>query len=96
LSNPVGADWDGVYALDALSGEVIWSHKPRGGDFEGGPEVANGVVYAGVDHRLYAMNAATRTMLWWDNRGEWVYSPPIIANGFVYSGFEDGLEAYSL
>jgi outer membrane protein assembly factor BamB len=92
----VGADGVGVFAMDALSGEMVWSHELRWGDFEGGPVVANGVVYAGVDHRLYAMDAATRTMLWWDNRGGWVYSPPAVANGFLYSGFELGLDVYSL
>jgi serine/threonine-protein kinase len=55
----VGSDDHEVYALDAVTGRVRWTHA-TGGFVESSPVVAGGTVYVGSDdHRVYALNAAT-------------------------------------
>jgi outer membrane protein assembly factor BamB len=47
--------------------------------------VVNGVVYFGSDdHNLYALSAATGSLLWSFNTGSLVESTPAVANGVVY------------
>ena len=53
-----------VYALDASTGDELWSYT-TGGPVESSPAVVNGVVYVGSqDHNLYALNARTGAKLW--------------------------------
>ncbi len=55
----VGSKDDYVYALDAKTGEKIWSYK-TGADVESFTTVANGVVYIGSnDYYIYAIGAIT-------------------------------------
>jgi outer membrane protein assembly factor BamB len=50
----VGSDDDGLYALNAANGTLLWSYT-TGGAVESSPAVANGVVYVGSgDDNLYA------------------------------------------
>ena len=56
------------------------------------PAVANGIVYIGnFDGNLYAINAATGTLVWNYTMNNYpgdpgVYSSPAVANGIVYVG----------
>ena len=55
------------------------------------PTVANGVVYTGSAFRqIYALSAATGTVLWSYATGGAVISSPVVANGDVYTGSNDG------
>ncbi len=54
----VGSYDDNVYALNALTGALIWSFK-TGDSVVSSPAVENGVVYVGSeDHKIYALNAS--------------------------------------
>jgi outer membrane protein assembly factor BamB len=57
----VGSDDDYVYALDASSGDLIWSYE-TGGDVYSSPTVVDGVVYVGSeDKHVYALGAGKNT-----------------------------------
>jgi outer membrane protein assembly factor BamB len=77
----VGADDNNVYALNASTGEKLWTYT-TGGPVDDSPAVANGVVYVGSDN-LYALNATTGKKLWsYPTFG----GPPAVVNGVVYIG----------
>jgi len=75
---------DGVYALDAATGEERW-HLDTG--HFSAPVVKDGVVYAGGTD-LYALDAATGEERWRFQAGGSVTSPAV-ADGTVYVGSND-------
>jgi glucose dehydrogenase len=83
--------YDGyLYALNAATGDKLWSFL-TGGEVFSSPAVADGVVYVGSnDQNVYALNAATGAELWSYTTGYDVVSSPAVANGVVYIGSEDG------
>jgi len=84
----VGPDNGSVYALNADTGDQLWSYN-TGVQFDS-PAVANGVVYVGSSNgNLYALNASTGAKLWSYATGDQVYSSPAVANGVVYFGSFD-------
>ncbi len=99
LANASGGFWE---ALDPASGAVIWKtldtspYVVNGVKDIGPVSVANGVVYAGslggsdglsaTYPTMFALDAATRTILWSFASGSSVGSGPAIANGVVYWG----------
>jgi outer membrane protein assembly factor BamB len=93
----VGYPGDGVFALNAFGGGVIWGDAING-DVEGKPAVANGVVYVGLtNHNFDALNASTGATLWVYKTGGEVNSSAVVVNGMVYVGSEDhNLYAFSL
>jgi outer membrane protein assembly factor BamB len=81
---------NGMSALDAGTGAVIWKFWPGSG-FASSPAIANGVVYVGSqDNNLYALDARTGVKLWSYTTDFYVDSSPAVANGMVYVGSEDG------
>jgi outer membrane protein assembly factor BamB len=71
------------YALNATTGAYQWSWaiNTQGAS----AAVANGVVYITEgDGTLYALNGTTGAKLWSDAIGNFVNSPPAVANGVVY------------
>ena len=53
----VGADNGSLYALNALTGQMLFQTM-TGGAIDSSPNVVNGIVYVGSDHgRVYAMAA---------------------------------------
>jgi outer membrane protein assembly factor BamB len=94
LSSPAVVDGlvyfgsSGVYALDARSGEKVWSYTT--GIVGTSPAVANGMIYIGSwDYNLYGLNAHSGAKVW-SRRLNAVYSSPAVANGVVYVGSADG------
>jgi outer membrane protein assembly factor BamB len=86
-----------LYAFDAVSGALLWSHNIGGGSASGSLAVANGVVYeSSTDGNLYAYNATTGAPLWPAAMSSaYGGSSPVVANGVVYAGSADGkLEAF--
>ncbi len=73
---------DGLCALNASSGALLWSYAAGGS-----PAVANGVVYSGCGVNLCALNASTGALLWSFAGGG---GTPTVANGVVYVGSDDG------
>ena len=67
----------------------IWSFQ-TGGRVVNAPAVADGVVYAGSDdNSVYALDAATGSMLWSFETGDIIRSTPTLAGGAVYVGSDD-------
>lgn len=84
-----GNDGGHVYALDAATGEMIWTFEAPDGI--PGVSVAGGVVYtAGDDDWIRALDAATGELLWSFFTGSRVAHAPIIANGMVYAATGNG------
>lgn len=78
--------YDGnLYALDAKTGEKLWSY-PAGGFVISSPAVANGVVYIASDVAiLYALDARTGAKLWDETSlGIGAFASPAVADGMVY------------
>ena len=75
---------DGLYALNASTGALIWKY-PVGMAGYAGPAVANGIVYvSSTDGNVYALNASTGALLWKSLVSTYEPSWPTVANGVVY------------
>ena len=105
LSSPVlggGAVYFGsgdghMYALDAVSGRLLWQFK-TGDVIHASPAYADGIVYFGSwDSYFYAVDARTGAEKWRFHGGEdpaihnqvGFQSSPVVANGVVYTGCRD-------
>jgi glucose dehydrogenase len=66
-----------------------WSYNTVGSEnYDCSPAVTNGVVYVAAGN-LYALNAATGSLLWSFDAGDNLLSSPAVANGVVYFGSSD-------
>ena len=82
-----GAGEDGVYCLDAETGDVQW-HK-EGIHVDGSPAVWFGAVYFGTAYgegAMYCLDAETGEELWRTPTNYHVWGSPSIAGGKVYFG----------
>ncbi|KAL1804362.1 hypothetical protein ACET3Z_033009 [Daucus carota] len=77
-------------ALDANTGEILWTTANPGNDTCQGPvSLANGVLFAGsvaANGPLYAMDADTGTILWSYNTGATIYGGVSASYGCIYLG----------
>ncbi len=101
-SRPVVADGilydstgDRLEASDARSGELLWSWQDaRATEGERRltpPAVANGRVWAGTwDGRVIGLDALTGRLRWSVGVGAPCHWQPVISEGWVYAGLEDG------
>jgi uncharacterized repeat protein (TIGR01451 family) len=80
-----------IYALDALSGHVLWQTTMPNSVIT--TLAASGGQLYGADRVgfVYALNATTGARTWTYNTGTGglIYSSPTVANGLVYIGSED-------
>jgi outer membrane protein assembly factor BamB len=84
----VGTGQTAVYALDALTGNKIWTYT-TGGD-TGAPSIAGGLVYvSSSDGNIYALNASTGFRTWTKEIGCNVWTSAAIAYGVLYVGSDD-------
>ena len=93
----IGDSDNTVYALNAASGQVVWS-TPLGqetnspSDITPMPVVSTGIVYANADDcSLYAMDAQTGHILWSYAVAHCARTAPAVGNGIVYIGSEEGV-----
>ena len=85
----MGSEDNRVYALDASTGDLIWSYE-TGDRVNSSPAVSGGVVYVGSeDNRVYALDASTGDLIWSYETGDWVNSSPAVSGGVVYVGSSD-------
>ncbi|HEX7483251.1 MAG TPA: PQQ-binding-like beta-propeller repeat protein, partial [Candidatus Bathyarchaeia archaeon] len=85
----VGSQDRTFYALDAATGDKIWSCV-AGNSIKSIAAVANGVVYFGsLDNNVYALDAKTGNQRWEIKTGNQVYSSPNVVDGVVYIGSND-------
>ena len=76
-------------ALDASTGEWIWSYE-TGSDVTSSPAVSGGVVYVGSeDNRVYALDASTGDLIWSFETGDDLESSPAVSGDVVYVGSRD-------
>lgn len=87
----VGADDTRIHALDAATGDEIWSFE-TGDIVRSNVVVTDGVVYAGSnDTHLYALDARDGDLIWQRDTGAPVQYPPLVADGMVYApAYSDG------
>ena len=94
-----------VMALDAESGEEIWSYQPKGngqpdveccGKITSGVAVGEGRVYVGnPDTTLTALDQGTGEIVWEKEVADWeqgyrMTSAPLYYNGKIYTGITEG------
>jgi eukaryotic-like serine/threonine-protein kinase len=84
-----------VYALNANTGVLLWSYATPFGGIYSSPAVSNGVVYVSsftvnTQTSLYALNARTGAKLWSWDAGAVFSSSPVVANGSMYVGADNG------
>lgn len=80
-----------LYALDALTGQLIWSFQARGAFLHSPAYSDNIVVAANTDGYVYALNSSTGEIKW--SYFTWyggISSSPLIADGSVFVGARDG------
>ena len=82
--------WDSnIYALNAITGEKIWSYKTSG-PVQSTPLIRNGVVYIGSsDQNVYALNATNGVKIWNYTTLGSVNSAPTFYENTVYIGSND-------
>ncbi|RAP75756.1 PQQ-binding-like beta-propeller repeat protein [Paenibacillus montanisoli] len=83
-----------IMALDARTGDAVWTAKLAGGWIaENAPVVKDGKVYVGADGGyLIALDAKDGKQVWRKQpAGGWMHSLPAIADGKVYMGYGGGL-----
>ena len=76
-----------VVALDAQSGDVVWTaEEPRAFDAEAAPAVAGNLVYTAGDEygEFHALDAATGRLAWSAPVSSYVKSVPTVLEGVVY------------
>ncbi|KAG2707245.1 hypothetical protein I3760_05G139700 [Carya illinoinensis] len=87
-------------ALDANSGEILWSTANPSNETANGPvTLANGVLFAGSvapNGPVYAMDAKTGKILWSNNTGATVFGGAAVSYGCAYigSGYSIGLARF--
>ena len=87
----VGAYDGNVYALDALTGQIMWNYRTGDNDLTFSPTVADGIAYIGSpDHYLYALDASTGSLIWRYKAEDDVRTRPAVADGLVYFVSYDG------
>ncbi|WP_254811093.1 right-handed parallel beta-helix repeat-containing protein [Natronosalvus amylolyticus] len=95
----VGTDDGEVLALDADTGEELWT-KELGAAVQTAPSVVDGEVYVGTasfneDNHLYALDAANGDERWSEPTGDTVRSSPVVYDDRVYVGTgTDTITAY--
>jgi len=86
----VGFDSNAVYALEAMSGQQIWTYTPSDRvTYDAVPVIANGILYiTGMGHTLHAVDLQTRQERWTITTATDI-TPPSIAQGVLYFGSDD-------
>jgi outer membrane protein assembly factor BamB len=80
----VGSNDSYLYALDALTGALVWK-AATGGAINSSPTLAGGAVYVGSeDSYVYAFNAGTGALKWKYFADGAVDGSPTVAGGVVY------------
>lgn len=88
----VGADDGRLYAIDADSGEQIWSFL-TGEPIRSSPTVVDGVVYVGsFDGTVYAVDAASGEQRWaFMSPADGIFSSPTVVDGSAVVGANNGV-----
>jgi outer membrane protein assembly factor BamB len=86
------SDWT-FRALDAETGQEIWTCGTIGGEIVSSAAVGGGLVFfAALDGRIYALNESTGRTVWTYDRsaGQGIRSSPALVDGRLFIGLENG------
>ena len=86
----VGSMDHNVYAINAITGRLVWNFKASDGILISSPVFDEGIIYIGsYDQNLYALDAATGRLVWkFPTMGK-IISSACSVNGKVYFGSTD-------
>jgi len=91
-----------LFALNAKTGNELWSKSIGPSEFWSSPAVVNGVVYVGTEeytlnrnNGVYALNAKNGGQLWNYSSGYSVEASPVVVGGVVYFVTDNG-DLYAL
>ncbi len=71
-------------------GDIVWFYRNRHSAVASSPAVVGSVIYFGAgDGYVYAVDAATRKVIWRFQTGAGVFSSPTVVDGVVYVGSSD-------
>ena len=80
-----------AYALDEMTGEVIWSHGTERYPARDFPAlVVDGIYYLSPDDFLHALDADTGELLWTHQAVGLISAAPVVADGMVFAATENG------
>jgi len=81
-----------VYAVNAQSGQEVWSQGVDGAVL-GSPALgSDGTLYVGTyGGTVYALDSASGTTLWTAAASSWIWTGPVLEDGEVYFGDEKGM-----
>jgi outer membrane protein assembly factor BamB len=82
---------DGVTAVDALTGESVWTQPAVAGTFPSWPTVVNDSVYLGVGENVVALDAEDGSIEWNRSLAGPMQNSPTVYDGTVYVNSPDGL-----
>jgi outer membrane protein assembly factor BamB len=97
LAVQVPLPYDHLYALDAATGEQLWSWRPEGlpmgSGFQGAPVVDGGKIYFRTGTSLYCINEAEGDLMW-----EYDFGVPLggVSSVAVYDGKIYGISMNSI
>ena len=93
LGNVYVAGYDGyVYALNAESGQLVWKYK-MAFPSEVSPALVGKTLYVPANNFLYALDATTGKEIWstkYYRLPAKITSAPVVSEGMIYVGCEDG------
>ena len=82
----VGGRSDSVYALNAITGELLWDYSTDNW-VDATPAVSSGTVFVpSKDGNLYALDRLTGDVIWSADLGAGALSSPLVLEGKVYVG----------
>lgn len=85
-----------VYALDSLTGAILWQKRVPYAASTAHPAVASGSVFVAADNKVRALRARDGSLRWKVNLPAVAFSSPTVVNGVVYEGVvEAGVYALS-
>ena len=81
-----------LHAVEAESGQEIWTSPHQGGLFISAPIISGDYIYIGGGHGrfVHAFNRHTGEKVWEHKTGDIVFSTPAIASGKLLIGCHDG------
>jgi outer membrane protein assembly factor BamB len=85
----IGSAENGLYALDAATGERRWLF-PTGSPVLTAPAVADDRVYVSSGSTLYAIDLETGVAHWSYPAGDRILTSSAVVDGVVYFGSRDG------
>jgi outer membrane protein assembly factor BamB len=86
-----------IYALDGISGNLIWENQVAGNFDISSPTISGGLIFIGsrdfFDGAFYVIDEKTGELLWKYTIGASITAPPSIADGMMLCG-TDGWDMY--